>query len=71
MVNGGLDLLSGPCHLGLKRDDARLQLLNRKWIKVLPRGGGDGIVTAAGRQDFVHVHGMNVDAAGPPVNNDL
>lgn len=57
MVNGGLDLSSGPRHLGFQRGDARLKLLDGKWIEVLPRGGGDGIVTAAGGQDFVHVHG--------------
>lgn len=67
MVNGALDFLLDPGDLGFQRGDARLKLLDRKWIEILATERGDRIVDALGQEIF-RIHPPNVDPKRAAVN---
>jgi hypothetical protein len=67
MVNGAFKLSSSADDLGLERDDPRLEFLHREGIEILTTEREDGIVGTS-RQDFLVIHGCNVDPNGAAVN---
>jgi NADPH2:quinone reductase len=67
MVNGvGQSCLCAD-DFRFQRHDARLALLDRQWIEVLPRKLGERIARFS-RENLVRVHGRNVDPTGRDVN---
>ena len=62
-LNMGLD----AANFGLQRLDARVELLDRQWIEVLPRQLGQRVFGLA-REEVFHIHGQIVDPPAAQVN---
>jgi hypothetical protein len=67
MVNGAFKLSSNTDDLGFEGGDARLEVFYREGIEILACERGDGVVGTS-RQDFLAVHGCNVDPIRTSVN---
>lgn len=67
MVNGVFNFFLRSGNFRFQSSYPLLQLIDGKWVEVLPHKGGKGIISLS-RQIFVHVHDGNVDRPLASVN---
>ncbi len=61
MVNGLKDFLLRPFYFRREQGNPFFQFGNRKGVEILPYQQADHIAIVATGQEFVRIHGMNVD----------